>query len=162
MAFRIVTIAELTKNKGLKYGMEAVSGLDVQWHIYGEGKDKYEAQDNVKFLGFKQSTSELLSQYDLFLFPSIKEGLPYAVLEAGQAGLPVIATNIGGIPDIIEHEKTGLLVPPKDPQALRTAIQRLMNNPQLRATLASNLKQKIERDFSLSKMLEKTIKLYLS
>ena len=167
MAFKIVTIAELHKNKGLEYGLEALSGIEASWDIFGEGEERKNLETiakklnvNVGFLGFKENAALQLKEYDLFLFPSLKEGLPYVLLEAAEAGLPVVATNVGGIPDIIEPGRTGLLVPPKDPVAMRAAIVELINNPKKRETLGLALKEKVSRQFSLAQMLEKTIALY--
>ena len=92
--------------------------------------------------------------------PSLKEGLPYVILEAGLAGLPVIASNIGGIPEIIENGKCGLLVPPANPKELASAIKKLIDNKSLRDNLAKNLHEKILKEFSLEKMLEQTMFLY--
>ena len=83
--------------------------------------------------------------------PSLKEGLPYVILEAGLAGLPVIASNVGGIPEIIEDEKDGLLVPPANPEELAAAIKKLVENKILRENLAKNLMKKSPKNFRWKK-----------
>ena len=92
--------------------------------------------------------------------PSLKEGLPYVVLEAGLAGLPVIASNVGGIPEIIENGKEGLLVAPANQEEISVAIKKLIDDKALRENLARNLHEKIKKEFSLEKMLRETISLY--
>ena len=82
------------------------------------------------------------------------------ILEAGLAGLPVIASNVGGIPEIIENGKEGLLVPPANPEELAVAIKKLIEDKTLRENLARNLHEKIQKEFSLEKMLRETISLY--
>ena len=91
--------------------------------------------------------------------PSVKEGWPYTLLEALNAGLPIIATEVGGIPEIITNQKNGLLIPPADPQGLTSAIKKLINN----SILISKLKKNSlisSRKFTLKTALAKTLGLY--
>jgi glycosyltransferase involved in cell wall biosynthesis len=92
--------------------------------------------------------------------PSLKEGLPYVLLEAGQAGLPVIASNVGGIPEIVEDRKTGILTKPRDVEAIHTALKNLINNKRKRQELGDNLHKKVVNSFTLKKMVEKTMEVY--
>lgn len=164
------TIAELHKNKGLSYLIEAIRGVqDAMLIIIGEGEERrrltlaigaYKLRHRVVLAGHISDAAELIPAFDAFVLPSVKEGLPYVMLEAGIRGVPTVATNVGGIPDVIEDEKTGLLVPPKDPSALAAALKRLINDEHLRYRLGTALKQKVERDFSLDLMLEKTVLIY--
>ena len=141
----IGTIGEATKNKGHKYLIEASKKFpDIKLNIIS----------NIP------NASKYLKNFDIFVLPSLKEGLPYAVLEAGLAGLPVIASNVGGIPEIIENGKEGLLIPPADPEELSVAIKKLIKDKTLCENLAKNLREKIQKEFSLEKMLEQTISLY--
>lgn len=143
--FVIGTIGEATKNKGHKYLIEA-------------GKKFPNIKLNI--ISNVPNASKYLKNFDIFVLPSIKEGLPYAILEAGLSGLPVIASNVGGIPEIIENGKDGLLIPPADPEELVNAIKKLLEDKTLRETLAKNLHEKITQKFSLEKMLQKTIEVY--
>ncbi|HBB56875.1 TPA: hypothetical protein DEW47_02270 [Patescibacteria group bacterium] len=143
--FTIGTIGESTKNKGHKYLREAQKNLpSIKFNIISNMSD----------------ASRYLKNFDIFALPSIKEGLPYVILEAGLASLPVIASNVGGIPEIIEDGKDGLLIPPKNPEALTEAIKRLIDDKNLRDTLAANLHEKIKTEFSVEKMLNVTMTTY--
>jgi len=144
--FTVGTIGEATKNKGHKYLIEASKNFpDIKLNIIS----------NIP------NASKYLKNFDIFVLPSLKEGLPYVILEAGLAGLPVIASNVGGIPEIIENGKEGLLVPPANPEELAVAIKKLIEDKTLRENLAKNLHEKIQREFSLEKMLKETISQYL-
>ncbi len=152
--FIVGTIAELHKNKGLNYLTEKVV-------VIGEGEERKSLEGGALILlGRRENAAQYLKAFDVFILPSIKEGLPYVILEAGLACLPVIATKVGGIPEIIDHEKTGILVEPKNSPALTTAIQDLKNDPEKRATLGQNLRTTIQKRFSPAAMLNQTLLLY--
>jgi glycosyltransferase involved in cell wall biosynthesis len=114
-------------------------------------------QNRVFLLGFKEDAFKYLKAFDIFLLTSVKEGLPYAILEAGLAECAVIASKIGGIPDIIKNSETGILVTPKNQSEIKRSIEYLAENEQKRIEYGKNLKIKVENDFSLEKMIEKTI-----
>lgn len=174
--FLVGTIAELHKNKGFDYAIHgfslcAAKNLDLRYAIIGQGEEKSslsthidarKLHERVLLLGFLENASRYLKAFDVFLLPSIKEGLPYVILEAGAAGVPIIASNIGGIPEIIEHEKTGLLVTPKDSVAISEAITLLVNDPEKGTVLGTTLEKNILHIFSLEKMIKKTTELYRS
>ncbi len=105
--------------------------------------------------------AKYLKAFDIFVLPSVKEGLPYAILEAMAAGLPIVATKVGGIPEMITDGESGLLVPPKNPEALATAIEKLIAAPELRARLGQNAAAVADAKFSLQEMLQKTRQIYL-
>lgn len=148
----IGTIAELTKNKGLADGIKAFSHLRQQkvadrYVIIGDGelRNTLGTEEGVQFAGFLPDARSYLRAFDVFLLPSLKEGLPYVVLEAQMAGVPVVATNVGGIPDVVpEHA----LVPTHSPEAIAERVIALK-----RSAPSANT-------FSLSEMLEQTITLY--
>jgi glycosyltransferase involved in cell wall biosynthesis len=83
-------------------------------------------ENDIILLGNIPNASKYLKAFDIFVLPSLKEGLPYVLLEATQAGLPIVASNVGGIPDIVGDK--GILVPPKDPEALATAIKQTLKS----------------------------------
>lgn len=135
------------KHKGQRYLIQAAAGLEkayprIRFIFLGRGKDEMILKKmaagltNVEFLGFTDSLGDYLSLMDLFVFPSIYEGLGSVLIDVLEFGVPVIASNVGGIPDIIEHEKTGILVPPEDPTALAAAVTQLYENPAKRELFA--------------------------
>jgi glycosyltransferase involved in cell wall biosynthesis len=93
--------------------------------------------DQVKFLGTREAVANLFRACDVFVMPSRREGLGIACLEAMAAERPVIASRVGGLGDAVVHERTGLLVPPEDPEALADAIARMIRDPELRARLGA-------------------------
>ena len=95
------------------------------------------------------------------MLPSLKEGLPYTILEAMNAGVPVVASSVGGIPDLIEHEKTGLLTIPTDSRSIAEALKKLMEDSRQRNKFARASKARAQEKFSFASMLQKTIGLYL-
>ena len=166
------SIAELTKNKGLEFGLEAINKIankNLHWFIFGEGDlekklrnktKELQIENQVHFLGYLENASAYLLAFDTYLLPSITESLGYTLLEAGLAKIPVVASNIGGIPEIIEDKKTGLLVEPKNSEALAKAITYLLENTKLAKELGKNLNNKITKNFGLEEMLRKTLALY--
>jgi glycosyltransferase involved in cell wall biosynthesis len=143
--FTVGTIGEAIKNKGHKYLREAMKKF---------------ADINLNIISSQLDAAKYLKNFDIFVLPSIKEGLPYVLLEAGLAELPVIATNVGGIPEIIENEKTGLLINPAEPKEIIKTIEKLIKDEKLRRTMAQNLHQKVLKEFSFEKMLQQTLSAY--
>ncbi len=168
------TIAELHKNKGLdilllafKQVLARVGGLSLI--IMGEGEErenlahliaKLNLTNNVKLLGRVEQAATYLSALDLFILPSRTEALPYAVLEAGAAGLPVIVSRVGGIPEIIDDEESGLLVTAGNYKDLALAIEKLLTHKDLAKKYAKNLQNKITTEFTQKNMLDQTFALY--
>ncbi len=167
----IGTICELHKNKGLEYVLEALSWLrsPFVFFIIGEGEEREnieriirenKLQNKVFLTGFRNRASQYLKAFDIFTLTSLKEGLPYTILEAGQAGVPVIASYTGGIPEIIDNGIHGLLAEKADPQDILLDLEYMIENPEDRKLFAKNLQEKVKDEFSLSEMLEKTEELY--
>ena len=102
----------------------------------------------------------MLPAFDIVLLASVKEGLPYVLLEAGCVGLPVIATSVGDIPSLIENYRTGLLIPSKNVARIAESLEKLGGDTILRNRLGKNLKTHVFENFSLKKMLKQTISLY--
>ena len=168
----IGTISELHKNKGLEYAISAIAYIKKSFIfcIIGEGDErenleklikKNTLQEKVFLLGFVDKANEYLKTFDIFTLTSLKEGLPYSILEAGLAELPVIASNVGGIPNIIENGLSGILTTKTRVGEITRAIEYLMDNPDKRELYGKNLKQKVEKDFSFEQMLERTTVLYI-
>ena len=170
------TIAELTKNKGLKYMIEAINRVKFQIPsskfqviVVGEGEERKNLQDQIKSLGlenmvhlagFIPEASRYLKGLDIFILPSLKEGLPYTIMEAMSAGVAVVASRVGGITDLIEDKKNGLLAPPKDINALALSIRTLAAGIIERNAMAHAARTKIELEFGLNAMIENTLNLY--
>jgi len=164
------TIANHYKTKGLEYLIEAASLLpkeNCQFMIIGDGPErkkleqkisKYQLENKVFLLGRIKEAYKYLKAFDVFVLPSLKEGFPWAVLEAMAAELPIIATSVGAVPEIIENKKSGLVVKPGNTQELAESIKMLVNNPLLQQQLAQNTKQKLNQ-FSEAKMLHQTLNL---
>lgn len=115
----------------------------------------------VEFLGTRYDVPELLSRMSILVVPSVgEEAFGRVAIEAGACGVPVVATQMGGLIDIIENEKNGLLVGPDDPRVLAEAILRLLNEPELARRLARALREKVEREFDGVRMFEKTLAVY--
>jgi glycosyltransferase involved in cell wall biosynthesis len=170
----IVTIAELHPNKGLLYAIPAIEelvkrGHHVTYTIIGEGMSRSDIErmihlkslgEHIKLLGHVHNAAHLLSEYDVFLLPSIKEGLPYVLLEAGKHMMPVVATITGGIPEIIMHNKTGLLVQPKDTNGLIAELERIITVKAEAKKMGQELHNHVVSTFSHSKMITQTAQVY--
>jgi len=115
-------------------------------------------QAELKIISVPNAASHL-SEFDIYVCSSVKEGFPYSILEAMAAGLPIVTTNVGGIPEAIKNGQEGLLVPPKDPPALAAAIKKLLDNPDLARQLGRAAQKKVQ-EFSLEKMLAETEAVY--
>ncbi len=170
------TIAELHPNKNLDTLIRSIT-KDSPWQllIIGDGQEKVNLQkliqelglENKVFLtGFLPSASTYLKAFDAFALVSKKEGLPYVILEAGHAGLPVIGSDIPGIRAIISSPDLGIITSPATPETITTALQKL-TDPTLRLhpgvegqTLGKNLQTKIQTEFSIEKMMKETKLLY--
>ena len=175
-ALWIGVVAELHKTKGLTYALQAIEILkktrpDIAliFIVIGEGAERVtlerlietlELTGHVFLVGHKQNAAELLSGFDIFMLPSISEALGYVLLEAGAAGLPVVATRVGGIPEIIEDGVSGILVAPRSPEAIAAAITVLINDPAKAPAYGAALKKKVGEQFSLERMLAKTESVY--
>jgi glycosyltransferase involved in cell wall biosynthesis len=164
------TIAELTGNKGLHHAIEAIEHIpDSIYIIIGRGeleqtlkttiKERY-LENKVFLTGFMKDASSLLQGFDVFLLPSIKEGMPYVLFEAGFATLPVIATDVGGIREIITDQNSGLIIPSSDSKAIEGAIQKIFAQPQKTAMYGQNLHRHISSHFTISQSVDNTVAIY--
>lgn len=122
--------------------------------------DRLGLKDRFHFLGFRGDIPEILSELDVFVLPSISEGLPLALLEAMAAGKPTVATDCGGPSEVVINAVTGLLIPPGKPQAIATAVTDLLTDRQLACRLARAGRAKVRSDFGLQRMLEEHEALY--
>ncbi len=132
---------------------ELRSALEAQAQALG-------LQSSVIFAGQRTDVPEILAALDAFTLPSLWEGLPNAALEAMAAGLPVIATRVGGVPEVVVDEVTGLLVPPGDSNALAEAIVRLLQDPDGRQAMGQAGRERVRAHFSVERMVRETEALY--
>src|SRR4029077_9325183 len=120
-----------------------------------------ELQRNFLFLGHRDDVPAVLSCCDVAVLPSRAEGLPNALIEYMAAGLPAVASNVGGSAEIIRDGATGLLVPPQNSQALGEALLRLLRDPDLAHRLARSGQEYVRQNYSFSRMLTETDRLYV-
>jgi glycosyltransferase involved in cell wall biosynthesis len=116
-------------------------------------------EKNIVFLGWRNDVSKIISIYDIFVLPSLNEGMGRVLVEAMALGKPIVASNAGGIPDLITHGKTGFLVPPKNSKELAKYIQILLENKEKRVKMGLAGK-KMALNFSKEIMVSKTVELY--
>lgn len=133
----IGTIAELHKNKGLEYGLKALTkmkGRKFIWLIIGEGEEKNALEKSLQekqltskvfLLGAISEAAKYLKAFDLFLLPSLKEGLPYVLLESEKAGLPILSTKVGGIPEFFD-KKPNIIVEAKNEDKIFKALHLML------------------------------------
>ncbi|MCX7795401.1 MAG: glycosyltransferase family 4 protein [bacterium] len=174
--FIIGTAARLTKFKGIRYLIEAFSHLhnkykDLNLVVIGDGEERenlekltqnLNIEDRVFFLGALPNARLYFSNFHIFVLPSLFEALPIVVLEAMSQKVPVIATEVGGIPEIIDDGKTGILVPPEDPLEIARAIEKLINNRELMKELGEAGYKRYKEMFTLENMVMSTKNVYES
>ena len=171
----VSTVARLAEHKGHCFLIKAARRLmhlsDLCFLIVGEGPLKELLVQDVKdsvmedrflFLGFRGDIPYILSKTDIFVLPSLFEGLPLTVLEAMAAGKPVIASNVSGIVEEVTHDKTGILIPPGDPVALSRAIEVLARDPEKRKQMGAEGRKRVEKHFNYFRMITETEQLYNS
>ncbi len=168
------TNGELTKNKGIRYALQAVrqlrdAGFPVSYIITGSGEERESLEnlvrelqigDLVHFCGFVPNVPRYAKAFDVYLLPSMKEGLPYVLLEAGLAGLPIVATDVGGVTDIIRDGVSGIVIPPKNPARITDAVKMVIEHKDLALGLGENVHERVLKEFSLERMVRETIELY--
>lgn len=142
---------------------------DARLLIVGEGPQEDELRRlveglqltrHVDFYKIVNRTADILPLFDVFVMPSLQEGLGLSVLEAQAMGLPVVASRVGGLPDIIEHNRTGILVEPQDPIALAEAIVRVLSNPVKAWDMGRAARMFVEKNYSSGQMVASTLEMY--
>jgi len=121
---------------------------------------KTSTNGRVNFLGWRNDIDEIMPIFDIFVLPSLNEGMGRVLVEAMAAGKPIVASNVGGIPDLVEHNYNGLLVPPGDEKALAAAIEQLINDPAKAKMMGQRGKERCHQ-FSIEAMIEKIDALYM-
>jgi|SoiMethySBSTD1v2_1073268.scaffolds.fasta_scaffold468637_2 glycosyltransferase involved in cell wall biosynthesis len=166
----VLTVARLDPQKGHTHLLEAAATLPgVVFLLAGSGSERaaLEGQarrlgigDRVRFLEHRTDIPELLKTADVFVLPSLYEGLPLTVLEAMAAAKPVVATAVGGTDEAVVDGVTGILVPPADPAALSAAIRRILDDPDTAARLGAAGRTRVVSTFSTRRMIRATEQVY--
>jgi len=175
-ALVIAAAGQLIPRKGHRYLLEAVANLkqsqpSLRLLVFGEGylgnqlraqSETLGLEDVVTFAGFREDLDDLMGCFDLFVHPALAEGLGVATLKAQAAGVAVIGFAAGGLPEAVEHEKTGLLVAPEDVAALQTAISTLIEDDERRGRYGDAGQKRMQNEFSIATMAARHIELYES
>ncbi|MBA2332920.1 MAG: glycosyltransferase family 4 protein, partial [Actinobacteria bacterium] len=162
----VVAISRLVPQKGLDVAVEAMVGIDATLVVLGEGPERERLEAlararSVRLLlpGRVGDVAAILRRADLLVHPARWEGFGLALLEAMLCGLPVVASRVSSIPEIVVDGATGVLVPPDDPAALADALARVLADPE---TLGENGRARARAEFSVAAMAERTLAVYLS
>jgi len=156
-------VGRLSEEKGIKNLIEAgilliKSGVPVKILIIGDGSQKKELEELVNrngltsqviFPGFQNDIENWLPALDIFCLPSLMEGTPMSLLEAMAYGIPVVASAVGGIPDVVQSGKNGILVSPNNPEELKEAIVNIYRDKSLRYSLATEARNTIQRNYNM-------------
>ena len=164
---KVTVVANLRPGKGHDVLIDAAAGVlrqvpDATFELIGGGSERRRLEERARarevaaaftFAGHCEDVPARLARADVFVLPSLSEAFPNAVLEAMAAGLPVVASEVGGIPELIVHEGTGLLTPPGDARALGQAIVRVMTEPGLSPRLGRAARAAVEARYSFDRMV---------
>jgi glycosyltransferase involved in cell wall biosynthesis len=169
-----VTIARLTEAKGHRYLLQALPRLLETWPqlccvFVGDG-ELHDALHRMaidlgveracRFVGVREDIADILAAADVVVLPSLSEGFPFVLLEALAMGCPVVASRVNGIPELIEDHKTGLLVPPRDPQALVAAIREVLNDPIAASKMGTEGRAVVHERFTVDRMVANTTAIF--
>jgi len=172
----IGTAGRLSKEKGHDIFIQAIvevlrrkKDMRIRAVILGDGQEKSKLKslikemnlnNNIQLAGFKEDIGKALSLLDIFVLPSRMESFPMILLEAGAIGLPIVATNVGGIPEMIESNREGLLIAPESPHQMADAIIKLIDSPELRLRLGETFRNKVTKELNLESMVQHTLSIY--
>ena len=170
-----VVIARLEEQKGHKYLLDAMPKICPKYpnfilNIIGIGSLMIDLKNQVERLGINNKVvfweqqleiEKILSQMDLFILPSVWEGLGIVILEAQAVGVPVLAAEVGGIKEIVINKQTGLLFPAKNSEAIFNSVDLLISNPEIAKNLITNAQKQVTERFSLEQMVNDYQNLYI-
>jgi glycosyltransferase involved in cell wall biosynthesis len=169
---RVATVARLRRPKDVGTLVRAIALLpagSVRAVVVGDGPERAGLAAEVRRLGIegavelvgeRDDVADLLAAADVFVLPTLSEGLPMSVLEAMAAGLPVVAAAVGGVPELVEDGETGLLVPPGRADALAAALERLAGDPAMRWRLGAAGRRRAETQFGIDACRRAHVDLY--
>lgn len=170
----IGTVSELNRNKGVDIAIRAFAPLardyrHIAFVVIGDGEERQQLEklardlgieEKVRFLGFIPDAHIVLPAFDIFTLTSRTEAFPYAILEAGLSGAAVVASRVGGIPEVIAHRYNGILVEPGDTAGVQKALHALIEHPERRTLYGSRLTKRVGNKFAIERMIAETAKLY--
>jgi glycosyltransferase involved in cell wall biosynthesis len=169
------TVAKLRPVKGVRYFIEAAAMIharhpSVKFLVVGDGSERERLRSLASRLGLnghiilagaRDDARDLLGLLDVFVLPSLSEGMPWAVLEAMAVGLPVVATRVGGVPELVDDGRTGYLVEPRDAESISDSVCKLIDDPDAMRQLGSAGRKRAKTEFALDKMRRDTEELYV-
>jgi len=166
----IGTVAHLFPRKGYEFLIEALEGVkkhfpDIHLLIVGDGDKDYRSklvtigrrlglERSITFVGFQRQVFDYISVFDIFVLPSVLEGFGIVLLEAMALEKPIVASRVGGIPDIVKDGVSGLLVPPRDSVALASALIQLLHDRDRRLKMGRAGRHRLEQHFTLGGMVK--------
>ncbi len=170
----LVMIARLTAAKGHRYLLPALPDLLKTWPQFccvfvgaGELRDSLHrtamdlgVERGCRFVGVRDDIADVLAAADVVVLPSLSEGFPFVLLEALAMGCPVVASRVNGVPELIEDHKTGLLVPPRDPQALAAAIREILSDPTAASKMGAVGRAVVRERFTVDRMVADTTEIF--
>jgi glycosyltransferase involved in cell wall biosynthesis len=174
VAGRVLMVGRLAPQKRPELAIRAFADVrarhgDAELQVVGEGPLREDLKlarsalglnDSIHLLGNRPDVPDLLARAACVLITSDYEGCPFSVLDAMAAGVPVVATRVGGIPELVEHGRSGLLVPPGDTTALAAAVSELLANPERARSMGAGGREIARRRFPLEKMVEGILDVY--
>jgi glycosyltransferase involved in cell wall biosynthesis len=174
--FVIGYIGRLSEEKGVRYLIEthrllAKAGVPARMLIIGDGPQRKELKHlastigdgkSVIFTGFQNNIEDWLPTMDVFVLPSLTEGTPMALLEAMAGGIPVIASAVGGVPQVIKQGKNGLLIEPGRTEEIHKAVLDLYNNEQMRENLSRAAEETIKQNYSVQQWIRSVEREYVN
>jgi len=171
---RLVMVARLSYWKDQPTLLHALSGLkDLEWQLdlVGEGPLRGQLEElvqslglssRVNFLGYRRDVPERIAEVQMFLLISKWEGFPRSILEAMRAGLPVVATDVGGVKESVVDGTTGFVIPPGDKDRLRDCLCKLITSYELRVSMGRAGRARYEEKFTFDRLVDRTVKVYES
>lgn len=164
----VTMVGVMRPGKGHAVCIEAAHRVpEARFLLVGDGELRPELEqqaqgleDRIHFLGQRMDIPDILSASDIFVLPSDMEALPTVLIEAGASGLPSIASHVGGIPEIIQDGETGVIIPPRDPDALASAIKDLIHNPEKANRMGQQAYRHVHERFDLFQQVTATLNLY--
>ena len=171
----IGNVQRLVPTKGHRYLFKSIQLLkeirpEVRFVIAGDGEMRGELEqlaenlglkENIYFLGFREDVDNIYADSDALIFPSLTEGAPFAIIEALASARPVVATDVGGISELIDDGRCGFVVPAKDPRALTEALLKLIRDEGLRKSFGENARSKVYPHLSHTRLVKDMEKIYL-